>query len=156
MRYKMFALILALTVATWAQTSTQTTPATPQRSTVPADKAMCDKMSGGNSKDAHSCCAHHAMKSDIKAEDGKATASCCTNKDATADSKNAMSCMKNDKDKTAASCCKDGCGKDSCAKEKTAAACCSGKCAKDGEKSCCSGMKSEKTAKSCCTKEMHS
>ncbi len=47
MRYKMFALMLALTVATWAQTSTQTTPATPQQSTVPAEKAKCaccDKM----------------------------------------------------------------------------------------------------------------
>ncbi|MGC1645112.1 MAG: hypothetical protein WA741_04730, partial [Candidatus Sulfotelmatobacter sp.] len=100
MRYKMFALMLALTVATWAQTSIQTTPAPPQPSTVPADKAMCDKMSAGNSKDAHSCCACHAMKSDMKAEDGKSTASCCANKDATADSKDAMSCMKNEKDKT--------------------------------------------------------
>ncbi len=68
----------------------------------------------------------------MKAEDGKAKASCCAGKDASGDSKDAMSCMKNDKDKTAASCCKDGCGKDSCAKDKTAAACCSGKCAKDG------------------------
>ncbi len=72
------------------------------------------------------------------------------------DGKDAMSCMKNDKDKTTASCCKDGCSKDSCAKGKTASAGCGGKCAKDGEKSCCSGMKSEKTAKSCCAKEMHS
>ncbi len=67
-----------------------------------------------------------------------------------------MSCMKNDKDKTAASCCKDGCSKGSCAKDKTAAACCAGKCGRDGKKRCCSGMKSEKTAKNCCAKEMHS
>lgn len=154
MRYKMFALILALTVATWAQTSTQTTPAAPQQSTVPAEKSMCDQMAG-DSKDAHSCCARHAMRSDMKAEDGKATASCCASKDATTGGKDSMSCMKNAKDKTAASSCKDGCSKDSCGKDKTAAACCGGKCGKD-EKGCCSKVKSEKTAKNCCSKEMHS
>ena len=143
MRYKMFALILALTVATWAQTSTPTAPSAPQQSSVPADKAMCDKMAAGDSKDAHSCCAHHDVKSDMKAEQGKETASCCARKDMkSSDGKSTMSCMKGDKDKTAASCCKDGCGKDSCAK--------------DGEKGCCSGMKSEKTAKNCGAKEMHS
>jgi|CZKD01.1.fsa_nt_gi hypothetical protein len=160
MRYKMFALILALTVATWAQTSTQTTPATPQQSTTPADKAKCgccDKMAATDAKDAHACCARHDMKGDMKAADGKEMASCCAGKDAkSSGGKDAMACMKNDKDKTAASCCKDDCSKDSCGKDKTAAACCAGKCGKDGEKGCCSGMKSEKTAKSCCAKEMHS
>jgi hypothetical protein len=139
MRYKMFALILALTVATWAQTSTQVSPAAPEQSTAPAAKekcACCDKMAATDSKDAHSCCAHH----DMKADSGK----------------DAMSCMKSASDKTAASCCKDGCSKDSCAKDKTASACCAGKCGKAGEKGCCSGMKSDKTAKSCCAKEMHS
>jgi hypothetical protein len=155
MRYKMFALILALTVATWAQTSTPTAPSTPQQGLVPAEKAMCNKMSAGDSKDAPACCARHSMKSDMQAEDNKATASCCASKDATSGSKDVMSCMKNDKDKTAASCCKDGCSKGSCGKDKTAAACCGGKCGKD-EKGCCSKMKSEKTAKNCCSKEMHS
>jgi hypothetical protein len=75
-RYKVFAL----TVATWAQTSTQTTPSTPQQSTVPAEKAVCDKMSACNATDAHSCCARPALKS----EDDKATASCCAGKDAMA------------------------------------------------------------------------
>ncbi|HEY6369092.1 MAG TPA: hypothetical protein VIX37_00805 [Candidatus Sulfotelmatobacter sp.] len=117
---------------------------------------MCDKMAVVDSKDAHSCRAHHDMKSDRKAEQGKETASCCSRKDMkSSDGKNAMSCLKGDKDKTVASFCKDGCGKDSGAKDKTAAACCGGKCAKDGEKSCCSGMKSEKTAKRCCAKETH-
>src|ERR1039458_7309586 len=85
MRYKMFALILALTVATWAQTSTQTTPATPQQSTTPADKAKCgccDKMAATDAKDAHACCARHDMKGDMKAADGKEMASCCAGKDA--------------------------------------------------------------------------
>jgi len=147
----MFALILALTVATWAQTSTQTTP---QQSTVPADKAKCgccDKMAAADAKDAPACCAHHDMKSEAKDKDGKETASCCAGKDAKADGKDAMSCMKNDKDKAAAACCKDDCSKD-----KAAAACCGEKCGKDGEKSCCSTKKTEKTAKNCCAKELHS
>ncbi len=143
MRYKMFALILALTVATWAQTSNQVTPATSQQSTAPAAKAKCaccDKMAATDSKDAQSCCAHH----DMKAGDGK----------------DAMSCMKSGSDKPAPSCCKDscskdGCSKDSCTKDRTASACCGGKCGKAGDKGCCSNMKSDKTAKSCCTKEMH-
>ena len=156
MRYKMFALILALTVATWAQTSTQTTPSTPQQSTVPADKAKCaccNRMAAADAKDGSACARH--MKSGMKDQDGKEMASCCAGKEATASGgKDAMSCMKNEKDK-AASCCKDACSKDSCSKDKTAAACCAGKCGKDGEK-CCSGMKTEKTAKTCCAKELHS
>lgn len=153
MRYKMFALILALTVATWAQTSTQTTPSTPQQSTVPADKAKsacCDKMAATGAKDAPTSCAREDMKSDMKDKDDKEMASCCAGKDAKASGvKDAMACMKNDKEKAASFC------KGACNTEKTAA-CCAGKCAKDGEKGCCSGMKSEKTAKNCCAKELHS
>jgi len=147
MKYKLFALImiLALAVATWAQTSTQTTPATPQQSTVPTDKAKCaccDKMAGADAKDAPACCAHH----DMRAGDGKEM-SCCAAKDAKSSGKDAMACMKNSKDKTA-SCCKEastkvGC-QDGCGKDKSAAACCAWKCGKD-EKSCCSRAK-EKTA----------
>ena len=157
MKHKTFALMLALTVATWAQTSNQTTPSTPQQSVAPADKAKCaccDKMAAADSKDAPACCAHH----DMKAADGKEM-SCCGDKDAKSSSEDAMACMKNSKDK-AASCCKDdckkdGCAKDSCAKDKTAAACCAGKCGKD-EKSCCSGTKIEKTAKNCYEDELRS
>jgi FlaG/FlaF family flagellin (archaellin) len=156
----MFALILALTVATWAQTSTQTTPSTPQQSTVPADKAKCaccDKMAAANAKDAPACCAHHDMKSDTKDKNGKETASCCAGKDAkSSGGKDGMSCMKSDKDQATAGCCKDACSKDSCGKDKTAAACCGEKCGKDGEKGCCSNKKTEKAAKNCCTKEPHS
>jgi len=157
MKYKMLALILALTVLSWAQTAT---PTTPQQSTVPADKAKCpccDMMAAADAKDAPTCCARHDMKSAMKDKDGKEMASCCAGKDAKATGGNdAMSCMKNDKDKTAASCCKDGCSKDSCGKDKTAAACCCGSCGKDGEKGCCSGKKTEKSAQSCCAKELHS
>lgn len=152
MRFKMLALILALTVASWAQTTTPTAPSTPQQSTVPADRAKsCDKMAPADAKDASACCAHHDMNS----MDSKEKASCCGGKNASA--KDSMSCMRNGKDKTAVSCCKDGCskdgcGKDGCAKDKTASACCGGK---DG-KGCCSGKKMEKTAKSCCKEDLRS
>lgn len=153
MKYKMMASILALTVMTWAQTATPTTPA-PQQSTVPAAKdkcPCCDKMAATDAKDAHASCMQH----DMKAGDGKEKESCCVGKDAAASccsGKDAMSCMTGDKDKTAASSCGDKCSKD-----KTAAACCSGKCAKDGEKGCCpSEKKAEKAAKSCCEDELRS
>jgi hypothetical protein len=156
MRYKMLALILALTVVSWAQTATQTTTSTPQQSTVPSDKAKsacCDKMAAADAKDAPSCCARH----DMQAKDAKEMASCCAGKNAmSSGGRDAMSCMKGDKDKTATSCCKDGCSKDNCGKDKTAAACCGGTCGKNGEKGGCSGMKGEKTAKRCCAKETHS
>jgi len=162
MKYKVIAVVLALTVMSWAQTATQTTPSTPQQSTV-ADKAKCaccDKMSAAaekaDTKDAQACC----MRDGMKAKDGKDMASCCAGKDAkSADGKDAMSCMKGDKDKMSASCCKENCSKDgaSCAKDKTAAACCGGSCGKDGKTAwCSSGKKADKTAKSCCTKELHS
>jgi len=126
MRYKMLALILALTVPSWAQTATPEAPSAPQQSTVPADKAKCSccaKMAATDTKDAAACCSHHDMKS----EAGKGMscsgmgkdASCCGGKDA-------KSCAKNAKDKTA-SCCKD-----SCSKDKTASACCGGNCGKEG------------------------
>ena len=147
MKFKMLALILALTVASWAQTTTPATPSTPQPSTEPADKAKSgDKMAPADAKDAAACCAHHDMKSTEIMEQ----ASCCGGKNATATG--AMSCMRNRNHKTAASCCKEGCGKDSCAKDKTASACCKGK---DG-KGCCSGKKMEKTAKTCCQEELPS
>lgn len=138
MKYKTLAAILALTVMCWAQTSTQAAPSTPQQSTVPADKkcACCDKMTATDAKDAHACCAHH----DAQAKDSKEMASCCAGKDAKSDGKDAMACMKNDKDKTAAASCGD-CGSGNC-------------CSKDHEKGCCaSHMKGEETAMNCCGKE---
>ncbi len=133
MKFKMTALILALTVVAWAQTATPTAPAAPQQSTAPEQKAKCpccDKMAMKDAKDAHSCCMHHE-----KDASGKETASCCGGKDA-------MSCMKGDKDKTAHACCGDKCSKDAAGKMS-----CAGKCAKECEKGCCSAKnKSEKAA----------
>jgi hypothetical protein len=154
MNYQMLALILALTVVSWAQIANQNAPSTPQQSTVPADKAKCpccDKMAADSTKDAHACCAHHDMngKDGKEMASGKDAMSCCSGKDA-------KSCMRTGKDKAAASCCKDGCSKDSCGKDKTAAACCGGSCGKDSKKGCCSDKKSDKTAKDCCPEEVHS
>lgn len=138
MKYKMMAFILALTVMTWAQTATPAAPSAPQQDNAPATKdkcPCCDKMAG-NAKDAHASCMHR----DIKAGDNKEKESCCGGKDA-------MSCMKGDKDKAAASSCGDNCCKD-----KGAAACCGGKdCGKD-----CCAKKTGKTAKHCCEDKLNS
>jgi len=145
----MLALILALTVASWAQTATQNTPTAPLQSTAPAEKGKCpccDKMATADAKNAHACCAHN----DHQSSDGKEMASCCSGKDAKSccGGADAKSCMKSDKDKAA--CCTD------CGNDKTTATCCGGNCGKKGEKGCCSGKKSDKTAKSCCAQELHS
>jgi hypothetical protein len=158
MKHKMLAILLALTVASWAQTSTPTAPSTPQQSTAPAEKAKCaccDKMTGGDMKDMHaSCCAHHDMgkDKDMQSKDSKEMASCCAGKEGMS-GKDAKACMRDGQDKQAASCCK-GSDKNSCGKDKTASACCGSKCEKDG-KGCCSGSK-DKTAKNCCAKELQS
>jgi hypothetical protein len=132
MKHKVFALILALTVLSWAQTATQT-PTQP-----PAEKAKCaccDKMPSANAKGAGMACRRQS-------KDSKAVESCCGGKDS-ASGKDGKSCDKN------ASCCKD-CGKE--AKDKTASACCGGNC-KEG---CCSKMKMEHADMGCCHHEKRS
>jgi len=132
-KFKLTALILALTVASWAQTASQNPPApAPQEKAAPhaqADCACCDKMASASAKDEHSCCAHH----DMAGKDQKAT-SCCSGEKASSccGGKDEKSCMKGDKDKTATAACGDCCGK-------------------DHEKGCCaSHQKGEKTAMHCC------
>ena len=124
MKHRIFALILALSVMSWAQTATQT------QNTAPADKAKCsccEKMAA-NVKDAHSCCGHR----DVKASDSKEMA-CCSGKDA--------KCCG---DKDAASCDKN------CGTDKAAANCCGGNCGKDCKEGACSKKKDDKTASNCC------
>jgi hypothetical protein len=148
MKHKVLALILALTVASWAQTATQ--KPSPQQGAATAEKSKCpccDKMATTDAKDAHSCCAHH----DMQAKDGKEMASCCMGKDAKSccGGTDAKSCPRSDKDKTA--CCSD------CGKDKTAATCCGGNCGKNGEEGCCcSANKTEKRASCCHTDHSHS
>ena len=157
MKYKMMAVVLALTVMSWAQTATQTAPSTPQQSTEPAEKAKCaccDKMAAGGAKVEHACCAHHGKH----ASNSKEMASCCAGKDTMSccGGKDAKSCMKNDKNAAAGSCCKEGCSKESCGKDKTASACCGGNGGKGCEKGCCSSKKTEETAKTCCGDDLRS
>jgi hypothetical protein len=120
----MLALILALTVVSWAQTAIQTTPSTPQ---TPETKcACCDKMAASDSKDAHAAC--------MGKHDGKEMASCCAGKDekSCGSGKDAKSCMK---DAKVADCCK---GKDGMK--------CDRKAGKDCGNGCCGSFKSEKPA----------
>ncbi|MGA7402213.1 MAG: hypothetical protein WBW38_19505 [Candidatus Sulfotelmatobacter sp.] len=125
MRFKLIALILALTVMSWAQTATPSAPSTPQQSTVPAGAKACpccDKASA-EMKEGDACSAHHAT-----AAKG-AKAACCSGKDA-------KSCKRNSADTTAAACCGgENCGKE-CGKEcagkqgrKIAGSCSGGCCA---------------------------
>ena len=150
MKHKIIALILALTIVSWAQTATQNAPATPAQSTTPTEKGKCpccDKMAAGDTKDSSACCARH----DHHSGDSKEMSSCCPGKDAKSccGGSDAKSCMKNDKGNPA--CCAD------CGKDKTAAACCGGNCGKEGERGCCCGAnKTEKTARNCCEREHHS
>lgn len=131
MKRNVLALILALTVVSWAQTATQSAPSTPQQSTTEKAKcACCDKMA--ESKDGHTACMRHA-----KNGDAKQMASCCAgNNGGSCCGKDAKSCMKDD---NSASCSKDGCCKQ---KDKTAS-CCTGKSCCKG---CCGSNKTEKPA----------
>ena len=91
MKFRLLAMILALTVVSYAQTATQTAPpATPDQSKQTDNKteaSSCQKMMEGK---AGSCCMHH----DMAAKDGKEAMACCGGKDAKACKK----MMKGDKD----------------------------------------------------------
>ena len=129
MKHKILALILALTVVSWAQTATQN-PADSAGSTEKAKCGCCDKMASADAKGDKMSCPRHAAKN------GKEMASCCGGKEGCCVGKDAKACMK---DAKAGSCCKD------CGKDKSASACC-GKDSKD----CSCGAKKDKTAKNCC------
>ncbi len=124
MKFKLTAFILALTVASWAQTATQNPPApAPQENAAPQAKAHCEKMA--SAKEGKSCCRHEMAGMDDKAMSccaGEKAAACCGGKDA-------KSCMKGDKDKAAS---------------------CGDCCAKDNEKGCCASQKKDdKTSMNC-------
>ena len=147
MKHKMIALILILTlsVVSWAQTVTQTTPSTPQQGSAPAGKGRCCDTMAADSKDAHASCAHHLKHTG----DRKEMAGCCSDKHEDAKSccvgSDAKSCVKGDKDKSA-------CWAESCGKDKTATTCCD---SKDCEKGSCS-KKTEKAVSSCSRRGMYS
>jgi hypothetical protein len=126
MRFKLTAFILALAVASWAQTASQNTPSPAPQENAPQAKACacCDKMA--STKEGQSCCRHEMAGKDEKAMSccsGEKAAACCGGKDA-------KSCMKGDKDKAAS---------------------CGDCCAKDHEKGCCASQKKDdKTSMNCC------
>ncbi len=120
---KSMLMVLILALASWAQTTNQSSPATTDKqgpaaqSEQKAESSCCAKMAG--SKKGMTCCAHDEHAS------ADSTMSCCSGKDG-------KSCMK-----------ADASGKASCSGGK----CCNGKKAKD----CCAGSgKNDKMAMACC------
>jgi hypothetical protein len=127
MKHKLIALMLALTVMSWAQ-STTPAPTSEQNSTpAKASCPCCEKMASADHKDL--ACMRHAGKhgkemSCCSGKNAKDAASCCTGKDG-------KSCSKDDK--ASASCCdknKPG--------EAEEMACCA-KDGKNGANGCCTG-----------------
>lgn len=125
MKFRLFALILALTVVSYSQTATQTAPATEQQQSTQgvdkSDASACQKMM----KDKEgSCCMHH----DTAAKDGKEAMACGGEKGA----KSCQKMMKKDKGKMAAMCGSGKCcgndAKDCCKhdEKEMAMACCGG------------------------------
>jgi len=108
MKSKLTALVLALTVMSWAQTTTQTAPAAPEQGNASSEKGACpccDKKASAEAKAENSCCGHHAAAN----KDGKDPA-CCHGKDK-GSCCDAKSCVRG-KDKTLAACNSEKCGKD--------------------------------------------
>ncbi len=109
---KLIPMLLVLTLASLAQTTTQTpsrsndqqTVTAPQADSKTAQSSCCQKMA--DSKSAMSCCHQQANGKD-------AAMACCSGKDG-------MSCMKSDKSAKAA--CTDG----KCCDRKAAKGCCKG------------------------------
>ena len=134
MKRNLIAILLALTVMSWAQSTTPTQTPAPDQKSAPADAKpgcpCCEKMSSADHSSMHKdmkACMHHDAK------DGKETISCCGDKDA----KDAASCCGKD----AKACSKDG---------KTMACCAEGKCAEGHEMACCSAKDGDAASHGCC------
>jgi hypothetical protein len=129
MKYKMLAFILALTLTSWAQTTTTPMQSTdsgkPAATEIPCGDC-CAKMGSAHPADhkgGEACMHHQASRKDTKD-----AASCCSGKDA-------------------ASACSEKHGK-SCAKgDKNSADRCGSKC---GHKTGGCSEKAEQTAQNCC------
>ena len=123
MKFRMFALILALSLVGWTQ-ETPSSSAAPNATPAPQAKG-CGHHNMADMKDGKGCC-HHA------ASDAKDAAGCC-GKDK-CEAKDGKSCCEGKNRKAAMEQCKKkGC-------------CTDGKCCADG-KSC---SKDDKTADGCC------
>jgi hypothetical protein len=136
MKFKLCVLSLALTVVSWAQSTTPNQTAAPEQNTSSPDGKSacpcCDKMASADHADQHKgmqACMHHAASS----KDAKETTSCCSDKEA----KGEMACCGG---KDAKACVKG---------DKSSAACC-GKCAEGHEMACCSGKDGDAASHGCC------
>src|SRR5512132_4074138 len=116
MKRNLIAILLALTVMSWAQSTTPGQTPAPDQKTAPADTKpacpCCDKTASAEHSSMHKdmkACMHHDAK------DGKEAMVCCGGKDAN----NAACCGKDAK----------ACGKDG----KTMTCCADGKCAEGRE-----------------------
>ena len=133
MKPKLIALFLALTMVSWAQTSTPNPVPTPEQKSTPADaKATCpccDKMAEHADMHEGMACMRHAAKKGDKASKKDAMACCGKDmKESCCSGKDGKSCSKDGK----MACCdgKSGEGKEM--------ACCADKPGKGHE--CCGGM----------------
>jgi len=125
-----FIFVLALAIASCAQTATQNAPASQDNAAPQAKASCCHK--AADAKEGESCPRHKMAGNDEKAKHEKAM-SCCAGEKAAAccGEKEAKSCMKGDQEKAASS-------GDCCAKGKD-------------EKGCCaSHIEGDKTAMNCC------
>jgi hypothetical protein len=121
MKFKLVALVLSLTIASWAQSTNSSTPE-PKSADTKSTCSCCAKADTANQSDPKQT--HACMR---KTADGKEVMACCEGKDAKACSGEA--CSKHG-EKDAASCCaKTG--------DTQTMACCSGK--NGSEKGCCDG-----------------
>jgi len=126
MKHKLIAILLALTIASWAQTATPNTTPSPEQKSAPADTkaGCCDKMAEHADMHKGMACMRHpdASKTDKQDKQSvKGSPPCCARKEGKSCSKGAKS-----------SCCDKKSG------EGHEMACCS---AKDGKAdSCCGGM----------------
>jgi hypothetical protein len=123
MKFRLFALILTLSLVVWAQ-EPPTGSVAPNSTPAPQAEGCCHHMAGA--KDGKNCC-HHA------AVDAKEATACC-GKDK-CEMKTGKSCCRDKEMKACMKLCKKNgncpAGKDCCgagASDKTAASCCGDKC----------------------------
>jgi hypothetical protein len=124
MKLKLIALLLALTVMSWAQSTTPAPAPAPDQKSTPADTKAncpgCDKMASADHKDMAACMHHGAAgKGDTETMSG------CAGKDA----KDAATCRSRKEGK---SCSKD---------DRASAACCAGGKGGEGHEMACSSDK---------------
>ena len=161
MKFKLTALIFvfafALSVTSWAQTATPSTPpsATPPsaasskaETSVPADQkircACCAHKSADakttDAKEGHACCHHHATAAgNSSTENPKDAVGCCGSDDmkGCCGGKDAKACMRASTDKASESCCSGAM-----------------RASKDG-KGCCASDKKGEMAMACCGEHAH-